>query len=115
MSQNGDGLRANIRLRWRAALGWALVIVGAVFLVIGWFGVSGEPDVAKQLSYVASGGLGGLAAAIVGIGLVISEDLRSERKRLARIEASLLDVNELLLGNGKAPVKTSARGRGRGN
>jgi hypothetical protein len=119
MSQNGDGLKANLRLKWRAALGWALVVVGAVFIVIGWFGVSGEPDVARQLSYLASGGLGGVAAAIVGIGLVISEDLRSERKRLGRIESSILDVSEELRGsrsgersNGRTTTKSASR-RGR--
>jgi hypothetical protein len=35
-------------------------------------------------------------AAIVGVGLLISEDLRSDRQRLGRIEATLLDVNDQL-------------------
>lgn len=102
---------AAIRRRWRYALGWALVVLGAIFLVLGWFGVSGEPDVARQMSYLASGGLGGLTAAIVGVGLLISEDLRSDRRRLGRIEATLLDVNELLLSDGRAKARSSRRTR----
>jgi multisubunit Na+/H+ antiporter MnhG subunit len=86
-------------------IGWALVALGALFILLGWIGVSGTPDVARQLSYLASGGLGGLVAAIVGVGLLISEDLRSERKRLGRIEATLLDVNDRL------QTTASARGR----
>ncbi len=116
MSQtNGDRSGVSIataRRRWRFVLGWVLVGVGALLLVLGWVGVSGEPDVASQLSYLASGGLGGLTAAIVGVGFLISEDLRSERSRLGRIEATLLDVNDLLLANGRKPAKaTPTRGR----
>ncbi len=111
-SNNGDGPTTTVdvvKTRWRVVLGWGLVIIGAVFLVLGWIGVSGEPEVARQLSYLASGGLGGLAASVVGVGLLISEDLRSERNRLGRIEASLLDVNDLLLASERKP----ARGRRR--
>lgn len=109
---NGSGLSvATLRRRWRFVLGWGLVAVGVLLLVLGWVGVSGEPDVASQLSYLASGGLGGLTAAIVGVGFLISEDLRAERSRLGRIEATLLDVNNLLLANGRKQSKAPARTR----
>jgi hypothetical protein len=99
-----------MKQRWRLFVGWALVAVAAVFIVLGWVGVSGTPDVARQLSYLASGGLGGLVAAVVGVGLLISDDLRSERSRLGRIEATLLDVNERLSGtqNGSSARKSRA-------
>lgn len=100
-----------LRSRWRYVLGWALVGVGVLLLVLGWFGVSGEPDVARQLSYLASGGLGGLTAAIVGVGLIVSEDLRSERRRLGRIEAALLDLNEIVLADGAKRRTAGARRR----
>src|SRR5438552_11866208 len=99
MSTNGDrpnAIASSARSRWRLIAGWALVLLGAVFIVLGWIGVSGEPDVARQMSYLASGGVGGLTAAVVGVGLLISEDLRSDRRRLGRIEATLLDVNDRL-------------------
>jgi hypothetical protein len=98
-----------VRRRWRAILGWALVGVGALFILLGWIGVSGEPEVARQLSYLASGGIGGLTAAVVGIGLLISEDLRSERRRLGRIEATLLDVNEALLSGTTSRAKATRK------
>jgi hypothetical protein len=110
MSTNGDkptAFASSTRSRWRLIAGWALVVLAAVFIVLGWLGVSGTPDVARQLSYLASGGLGGLVAAIVGVGLLISEDLRSDRQRLGRIEATLLDVNDRLR------TKTAPRSRAR--
>jgi hypothetical protein len=88
--------------------------VGALFLLLGWIGVSGEPELARQFSYLASGGLGGLAAVIVGVGLLISEDLRAERRRLGRIEATLLDVRGSLVGDGRKPVSAASRRRRRG-
>ena len=94
----------SVRSRWRLVAGWALVVLGAVFIVLGWIGVSGEPDVARQMSYLASGGIGGLTAAVVGVGLLISEDLRSDRRRLGRIEATLLDVNDQLLASRRSPA-----------
>jgi multisubunit Na+/H+ antiporter MnhG subunit len=102
----------NFKQRWRLLVGWALVVVAAVFVVLGWIGVSGTPDVARQLSYLASGGLGGLIAAVVGVGLLISDDLRSERSRLGRIEATLLDVNERMSSkNGSVARRSRAAAR----
>lgn len=107
---NGDApLSATVKRQWRVVLGWSLVAIGIVLLVLGWIGVSGEPDVARQLSYLASGGLGGLTAAILGVGFLISEDLRSERSRLGRIEATLLDVNDRLLANGQRKARAKSR------
>jgi hypothetical protein len=113
MSTNGQRELSTdlVRRRWRSIAGWVLVAIGAVFIVLGWIGVSGEPDVARQMSYLASGGVGGLTAAVVGIGLLISEDLRSERHRLGRIEATLLDVNQSLLGGRRSSSRTAARRR----
>lgn len=80
----------------RLLLGWLLLIAGLVMLVAGWFGVSGEPDVARQLAYLASGGIGGLLAGIVGVGFLISNDIRTDRERLGRVEAALLEVRDML-------------------
>lgn len=115
MSANTNGDRPDetgaqaIKQRWRVVVGWALVGVGVLLLVLGWFGVSGEPDVARQLSYLASGGLGGLTAAVVGVGFLISEDLRSERSRLGRIEATLLDVSDQLAAQASKPARRGSR------
>ena len=86
----------DLKGRWRTVAGWAASVLGAAILFGGWLGVSGETIVAKQLPYLISGGLGGLALIGAGVGLLVAEDLRAERARIGRIEAELLEVKDLL-------------------
>ena len=78
----------------RLLLGWILIVIGAVMVFGGWIGVSANPQVAVQLSYLVSGGVGGLFAGIVGVGLLVSDDIRKDRARLGRMEAAVLDMRE---------------------
>lgn len=80
----------------RLLLGWLLVVIGVVLLVVGWVGVSGHPQVAVQLPYFISGGIGGLFAGIVGVGLLVSDDVRRDRARIGRLEAAVLEIRELV-------------------
>lgn len=90
-------MREKLIKSWRIIAGWALIAAGVVLLALGWFGVSGDPDVAKQLSYLVSGGIGGLLTAIIGVGLLVSNDLRADRERLGRVEAAMLEVRDVIL------------------
>jgi hypothetical protein len=77
------------RAEWDRVAGYALIALGIVLLLIGWEGVSTSPYVADELSYIASGGLGGLLCAAVGTGMLVSADLRDEWRKLDRIERAL--------------------------
>lgn len=46
--------------------GWAALAVGAVLCVIGWYGVSGERYVGRQLPYLASCTVPGAALIVAG-------------------------------------------------
>jgi hypothetical protein len=63
-----------------------LTLVGALLLILGWFGVSGKGLIAEQMPYVISGGLGGIFLMGVGAALWLSSDLRDEWTKLDRIE-----------------------------
>lgn len=82
--------------RWRALLGWAAVVAGAIAILIGWLGVSAQTLVARQLPYLISGGLGGIVLVGAGVGLLVAEDLRAERDRIGRLEGEILEVRDLL-------------------
>jgi len=86
----------------RLLLGWILIVAGAVMVFAGWLGVSANPQVAVQLPYLISGGIGGLLAAIVGIGLLVSDDIRKDRARIGRLEAAVLEMREFAAAQAEA-------------
>jgi hypothetical protein len=98
----GSPLGPEVGSGGRLILGWALLAVSAVMLVAGWYGVSGQPLVAAQLAYLASGGLGGLMTGIVGVGMLVSHDVRRDRERLGRVEAALLEIRQMLVAQREA-------------
>ncbi|MEX2556992.1 MAG: hypothetical protein WEB06_15375 [Actinomycetota bacterium] len=89
--------RDDIPTGGRLLLGWVLVLASVILLALGWFGVSGNPQVAVQLAYLASGGLGGLLAGIIGSALLLSNDIRRDRERLGRVEGAVLELREMLV------------------
>jgi hypothetical protein len=78
-----------LRLAWDRAAAVALIAAGAVALVLGWVGVSGEAFPAKQLPYLISGGIAGVF--VLGLGALcwLSADMRDEWTKLDRIEGAL--------------------------
>ena len=78
-----------LRLAWDRAAAVALIAAGAVALVLGWVGVSGEAFPAKQLPYLISGGIAGVF--ILGVGTLcwLSADMRDEWTKRDRIENAL--------------------------
>ena len=87
----------------RPVLGWVFVGIGLLAILIGWIGISGQAVVAKQLPYLISGGIGGMA--LVGIGAVFlaTEDIRRDSGRLDRLEAMAYELHAVLLARTDAP------------
>jgi hypothetical protein len=67
----------------------ALVLAGAIALLIGYVGVSGKALLYQQLPYLVSGGLFGIALIGVGTTLWLSADLQDEWRKLDRVEEAL--------------------------
>jgi hypothetical protein len=121
-------LNSLIKSQWDRAGAIALTVIGAIFLLVGWIGVSGSAYLAEQAPYIVSGGIGGVFFLGVGATLWISADLRDEWRKLDRIEAALGDgtlrwADDTLpedLGSGRpsgdvlysdeAPVRAAANG-----
>src|SRR4051812_24225018 len=80
---------AKVRLHWDRVSGWALVAVGAVVLLVGWWKVSRTPYPAEQMPYIVSGGIVGALLVVFGAAMLISADLRDEWHKLDRVEALL--------------------------
>jgi hypothetical protein len=59
----------------RALRGWVVAIAGGVLLLGAYLGISKETDVSRQIPYLVSGGLGGLALVMIGAALLVSDKL----------------------------------------
>jgi hypothetical protein len=78
-----------LRSEWDRVAGYGLVLLGALFLLLGYHGVKTSPFLAEELAFIASGGLGGIFCLGLGVGLLLSADLHDEWRKLDRIEAAL--------------------------
>jgi hypothetical protein len=92
----------------RPLIGWVLAAIGVIVIIVGWFGVSGQALVAKQLPYLISGGLGGVALVGVGAALIGTERLRREAGRMARLEDMVEELRGVLLTHPDAPAASPA-------
>lgn len=81
----------------RPVAGWILLALGAVALFLGWYGVSGQSLTAKQLPYLVSGGLTGLALVVIGAVLLATADVQRQIGRLNGIERKVDDLYALLV------------------
>jgi len=78
-----------LRSEWDRVAGYGLVLLGALFLLLGYHGVKTSPFLAEELAFIASGGLGGIFCLGLGVGLLLSADLHDEWRKLDRIEAAI--------------------------
>jgi hypothetical protein len=88
---------------FRPYAGWIFFGFGALLVTIGYFGISGEAVVAKQLPYLISGGLGGVLLAILGGYFLAIEELRKDGGRLDRMERQIEQLHQALLDRPDAP------------
>jgi hypothetical protein len=105
---DGEQLDSAAFWRWvwdavRPVLGYILVGLGLLALLLGWYGVSGQSLVAKQLPYLASGGLLGIALVALGARFMLIEDLRRDSNRLDRLETMVNELHVALLASADAP------------
>lgn len=96
----------------RRAQGWALVGLGAIVLIVGYMGVARQALIAKQLPYLVSGGLGGLALVALGALFIVSADLRHDTRRLEALEGRMDRIEEMV-GDLHSVLLTSVRRPGR--
>jgi hypothetical protein len=81
----------------RPFVGWALAAAGAIALFVGWFGVSGESLTAKQLPYLVSAGLTGIALFILAGVFLATDDVRRQFARIGELERKVDDLYALFV------------------
>ena len=96
-----------VRRATRPVWGWLLVGVGLLLVLMGYLGISRESLVAKQLPYLISGGILGLALVGFGAMLVGTEDLKRTQERIDHLEDLVADLHAVLLSRPDAPPISS--------
>lgn len=84
-----------------------LIVAGAVCLFLGWWGVSGHNDTAKQLPYLVSGGLTGVVLIVVGAMFLATPDVSRQASRLRDVQTKVDDLYALLVETTDAPAVTA--------
>lgn len=92
-----SGLQAAMKRRWQATLGWVLVVAGAIAIAVAWWQVRDLPNIALQMPYLISGGLGG--AVLMGFGgtLLVAQDFRDERLRIRSLESKIGELEDVVV------------------
>src|SRR5690349_19092418 len=80
----------------RPVAGPLFALLGAVALFLGWYGVSGTPVPAKQLPYLVSGGLTGVALVVLAAAFFATEDVRRQLTELRDVAAKVDRLYDLL-------------------
>src|SRR5947207_8085161 len=78
----------------RPVVGWVLIGLGALAILVGYFGLADRVLVAEQLPYLISGGIGGMALSVVGCVLLATQDVRRDAERLDQYEVALSELQE---------------------
>jgi hypothetical protein len=92
----------------RPVVGWLLAAAGAIALFVGWFGVSGESLTAKQLPYLVSAGLTGVALFIMAGVFLATDDVRRQFARISELERKVDDLYSLFVADLGSPTPTAA-------
>ena len=87
--------------------GWILIGIGALLMLLGWFGVSREAVPAKQIPYLVSGGIGGVFLCVLGAYFLGTQELRKDSGRLDRLERMVEELHGALLRRPDAPDITA--------
>jgi hypothetical protein len=78
----------------RQTFGGVVILAGLLAVLGAWFGISGTNNTTAQLSYLASGGLGGAAFLLIGSLLFVSQEHTRDREAFAQLDARLRRLEE---------------------
>jgi hypothetical protein len=82
------------RQHGRELIGGALVIAALMAIAVGYANIRDEADVAIQLPFVLTGGIGAVVLAALGVGVLRSQDDKAILARLADVETTNLEVKD---------------------
>ena len=105
--------------RTRLWTGLGVILLAAIVGGVGWYRVSGEPLINRQIPFLASAGILVVLLSVLGGSLIISEQLRGDQHRIGELESAVRSLTEALAPLIEQPARvqqesvTPPRGRAR--
>lgn len=87
-------------------LGVGLCAVGFLLVFLGWNGAASSDRLPSQFPYLISGGVAGLCFVVLGVGMIVVQNQRTDR---AALQASLRELQDALVQAGLAQAGADAR------
>lgn len=78
-----------IRINNRLPIGFACLGLAVVVAILGYLGLSRNPDVNRQIPYLASAGMAVVILAAIGGSFIVAEQLRNDDRRMAELEEAV--------------------------
>ena len=93
--------------RTRLWVGLSVLGLAAVAGGVGWYRISGEPLLNRQIPFLASAGILVVLLSVLGGSLIISEQLRGDQTRINELENAVRDLTEALAPMVELPPRRS--------
>ena len=105
--QRPEGIPMNVFRRNRLLGGLACFAAAGLVAIIGYLKISIEPDLNRQIPYLASAGMLLVILVVLGGALIVGEQLRTDAQRIGELEAAVTR----LAAEVAPAVERPARGR----
>lgn len=91
--------------RTRLWAGLATIAAAALVGGVGWYRISGEPLLNRQIPFLASAGIAVVVLAVLGGALVVAEQLRADQDRIGDLEDAVRALTEALAPGIENPAR----------
>ncbi len=92
----------------RLSIGFGCLAAAGIVAVIGYLGLSRNPDVNRQIPYLASAGMAVVILAAIGGSFIVAEQLRNDNHRLAQLEEAVRLLAAAVAPALEAPARVGA-------
>lgn len=89
----------------RLPIALGTLLAAAVVAVVGWYKLSGQPQLNQQIPYLASAGLAVVILAAIGGSLLVAEQLRGDERRMEELEEAVRSLAATLSPLIEAPAR----------
>ena len=107
------GTSMNPRRRARLIAGIACIAAAAIVGIVGYLKLSLEPDVNRQIPYLASAGMALVLLAAVGGAFLVGEQMRTDEQRIEELEAAVEKLAAMVAPEVEAAPRTRKRAASR--